>query len=102
MQVHHPRGQLAILRSGWRRILVPSFPRKRIVEGPVLHISLTALHDGAPDAGVPGLPIVTRVGLREMQMRIRHPHPAADAAETEITIGALEAEGMRGRDFTTG
>src|SRR5437867_2092672 len=67
MEIDDARGQLAIF-GRWRRcILVASLAWQRVVEGPVLDISLPALHHRAAHPGVPAATAVGRVGPGEVQ-----------------------------------
>src|SRR5262245_36387157 len=88
MQFHHACCQFPILRGSWRGILEAPAAAGRIVEGPMFDITLSSLHDRATYA-VPTLPIAARVGLREMQLTVRHAQVFADAVEAQLAVGAF-------------
>src|SRR5262245_47338918 len=98
MQVNHARGQLAILRrSGWL-VLVFAIAAWRVVECPMLHVALSALHYGATNT-VPALAIGGGVGLREMQVLRWHDQLGTNAIEAKFAVRALERKRMRHRHF---
>jgi len=97
MKIDHPRRQLAILFGRrWRRLKF-STTRQRIVKRPVLHVSLPPLHHRAANSRIPRLPIVRRVRLRKMQVRIRHSLFLRDPIEAQLPVRLLEAQWMRHR-----
>src|SRR4029450_12711561 len=102
MEVDDAGCELAVVGRRWWRVLVAASTRQRIVERPVLHVSLSALHHRTSHAGVPGGPVLGRISFGELQMLVRHAEAAADPAETELAIGALEAQWMGNGDFLAG
>ena len=96
MEVHDAGSQLEILfRGGWG-VAVFAGPSDGVVEGPVFHVTLAALHDGAADSGIPRRSIGSGVGLGEMQVGVGHDLFAGDAVEAQFSVGLFEGEGMGG------
>src|SRR6185369_6196619 len=72
---------------------------RRVVERPMFHVALAALHHGAAHTGVPTFAIWGGIALREMEVRIRHGEFLPDAAEAHFAIRLLERERMRDGRF---
>ena len=99
MEFDDTGAELAVFGRRGRGVLVFARALQRVVEGPVLDVALTALHDGAADAGVPGLHVVGHLGLGEVQVGFGHRQFLLDAVEAEFAIGAFKGERMRHRHF---
>ena len=102
MKLDDARGELAVLVRRGRGVLVPPATREGIVERPMLHVALAALHDGAADARIPCLAEGAGVGLGKVEVGLRDAEAAVDAVEAELAVAFLEAEGMGGRDLAAG
>ena len=89
MQLDHPGGQTAVLGGRGRRVTVFAAAAHGVVKGPVFDVTLAALHHRAAHA-VPTAPVGSKVGLREVQVRLGHRELAADPVEAQLPIRPLE------------
>ena len=95
MQLDDAGRELAVLGGGGRRAFVFSAARERVVEGPMLHVALPALHDHAAHAGVPARAVGARVGFGKMEVRIGHPTLFVEPVEEQRAVAALEGKRVR-------
>ena len=86
MQIDNARRELAILGGRGGRGFVSAFARQRIVERPVLHVALAALHHGAAHAGVPRCTERARVGFWKMEMRVGNAEFFFYAMKAQIAV----------------
>jgi len=97
VQIDDAGAELAVLLRGGRIVLVRALALGGIVEGPVLHLALTALHESASSL-VPARDVGCVVHPREVYVRIRHGEVRAHAIEAQRATRALEGEGVVGSD----
>src|ERR1700722_4939270 len=71
----------------------------RIVECPVFHVSLAALHDQATNSAIPTCLIRGRVGLWKVKIGFRQLKLFANPTETEFAISVFERERMGAGNF---
>ena len=98
MEINHACAELPILGRGRRCILISSDTPHRIVESPMLGITLPALHDGTTNAP-PTRGVRSKVRLRKMQVGIGNRKFGPDATEAQFAVGAFEGEGVRDGRF---
>src|SRR6266550_2391238 len=66
MKINHPRREFPVFSWRWRVVFVFTFSSRWIIEGPMLHIALPALHHGATHSVIPTLAISRRVAFGKM------------------------------------
>ena len=84
MQLDDACAEFAVFFGRWWRIGIGSFPFQGVVEGPVFHVTLTALHDGATD-GIEGGAEGCYVFGGEVDIGFWHGEVGVDAVEAELT-----------------
>src|SRR5437660_376287 len=99
MQLYHAGRQLSILRRAWRARLVFARAPRWIIESPMFHVPLPALHHRATHAGLPAFPVRARIAFWEVQVGIRHHQLLPNSAEAKLAVRLLERKRMRRRRF---
>src|SRR5882724_2765877 len=69
-------------------------PTRRVIEGPMLHVPLSALHHCAAHASVPALSVRGCVAFGKMQICVGHNEFLSDPLEAKLAIGPLERQRM--------
>ena len=87
--------QLAVLGRRRRLVAVLPFAPRRIVERPMLHLALAALHHDAADLVERLRVFVDRADFGKVQVRFRHPQLGANAVEAQLAVGPREAQRER-------
>src|ERR1041385_1554113 len=70
-----------------------------IIESPMFHVTLPALHHRAADARLPAFSISSRIALRKVQVHIGHDQVFSDAVEAQLSIGLFKRKRVRRRRF---
>src|SRR6185436_2330401 len=95
MKVNNTCRELPVFGRRGRGILVLSRALRRVIERPMLHVALAALHHRASHSSVPALTISARDAFWKMKIRIWHDEFPADTIKAHFTISFFERERMR-------
>src|SRR5205085_1392796 len=97
VQLRYTRRQLSTFRWRRRGILVFALSPRRVVERPVLHLALSALHDDAADLVVTAA-IRAEVAGGEVEVFFRNRELLINAVEAKLHVGFRERKRVGYRD----
>ena len=93
MQIDDTRRQLTVLLGRRRIVNIGAFARQRVIEGPVLRVALSALHQHAVEI-IECLAVGRQIARREVEILLRHAQFGTDAVEAELFIAFRKGERM--------